>query len=44
MGKIAARGDVEPLLAHFLNILKKIDNRNNKSEKEEQIKREMSEE
>lgn len=43
MGKLAGSGDIVPALENFINILKKIDNRNSKSEKEEQLKREMSE-
>ena len=41
MSKLAGLGDVTPMLENFINILKNIDIRNNKSEKEEQIKREM---
>jgi hypothetical protein len=41
MALLAENGYTEPLITAFINILKKIDNRDNKSEKDEPLKMEL---
>lgn len=40
IGRLAERGETEPLVSAFINILKKIDSGANKTEKQESVKEE----